>query len=49
MVLEHVLRIPCGEDEGKFVLVDVISVGPAEFDLKLIGTEGTSPYVATGR
>ncbi|KAL9121125.1 MAG: hypothetical protein Q9187_002321 [Circinaria calcarea] len=46
MASEHVLRIPCGEDESKFVLVNVISVGPAEFDLKLIGTEGISPYVA---
>ena len=47
MSSEHVLRISCSDDENRFVLINIISIGPAEFDLKLIGTEGTSPYVAT--
>ena len=43
MVSDHVLRVK-RNDSDEYVLVDVISIGPALFDLELFATEGASPF-----
>lgn len=46
MASDHVLRIPRSDNEGDFVLVNITSsVGPSALDLKLLATEGESPYI----
>ncbi|MCJ1433861.1 hypothetical protein MMC27_003226 [Xylographa pallens] len=47
MASDHVLRIPRGDIQGEYVIINVSSNGPALLDLKLIGTEGTTPYLET--
>ena len=42
-----VLRIPRSDVDGDFVLVNVVSNGSAVLDLKLVATEGTSPFMTT--
>lgn len=43
-----VLRIPRSDDPTTFVLVHVSRSGKAPLDLKLVATEGESPYVGAG-
>jgi len=45
--MARVLRLPRHDDESSFVLVHVSSAGPRPLDVKLIGTEGSVPYVAS--
>lgn len=45
MASSRVLRIPQSEVDGAFVLVQVTSSGSKALDLKLVATEGESPYV----
>lgn len=46
MASYHVLRIPRSDDEGDFVLVNVTpSADPSALDLRLLATEGESPYI----
>lgn len=47
MAGEHILRVPRGDSEGDFVLVNVSSNGPSDLDVRLLATEGESPYTAT--
>lgn len=47
MATEHILRVPRSDSEGDFVLVNVSSNGKSPLDLKLLATEGESPYVTT--
>ncbi|MCJ1399163.1 hypothetical protein MMC11_002365 [Xylographa trunciseda] len=47
MTSDHMLRIPRIDIQGEYVLINVSTNGPAVLDLKLIGTEGTSPYFVT--
>lgn len=47
MASEHVLRVPRSDNEGEFVVVNVSSNGNSPLDLKLLATEGESPYVTT--
>ena len=49
MAAEHILRIPRNDSEGNNVLVNVISNGTSMLDLKLLATEGESPYIAQSR
>ena len=44
---EIILRIPRGDGEGEFVLVNVSSQGSSDLDVKLLATEGESPYVTS--
>lgn len=45
MASEHVLSIPRSDSEGDNVLLNVVPSGKAPLDLKLVATEGTSPYI----
>ena len=46
MAAEYVLRISRSDNEGEYVLVNVTSpAGSSTPDLKLLATEGESPYV----
>ena len=47
MASEHILRIPRSDSQGDFVLVSTSSNGSSPLDLKLLATEGDSPYVTT--
>lgn len=47
MDTEHILYLPRSDSEGEYVLVNVSSGGPSPLDLKLLATEGESPYMAT--
>jgi len=47
MASDHVLSIPRSDSEGDNVLVDVVSYGKAALDVKLVATEGESPYINT--
>ena len=42
-----VLQIPRSDSDRDVVLVNVVSNGPAVLDLKLVATEGTSPFTTT--
>lgn len=44
---EIILRIPRSDSEGEFVLVNVSSQGSSDLDVKLLATEGESPYVTS--
>lgn len=44
MSSEQILRISRDDNEGGYVLVNVTSGGPSALDLKLLATEGESPY-----
>lgn len=44
MSSEQILRFPRDDQEGGYVLVNVASGGPSVLDLKLLATEGESPY-----
>ncbi len=46
MASEHVLRLPRSDSVGDYVLVNVTSNGSSPLDLKLLATEGESPYIA---
>jgi hypothetical protein len=45
MASDHVLSIPRSDSKGDNVLVNVVPSGKASLDLKLVATEGTSPYI----
>lgn len=45
MVSEQILRIPRSDSEGGVVLMNVASNGPSSLDLRLLATEGESPYI----
>ena len=47
MVDETILRIPRSDSAGDFVLVNVSKSGSSGLNLKLAGTEGENPYVAS--
>ena len=47
MMSEHILRVPRADSEGDFVIVNVASNGSSPLDLRLLATEGESPYVTT--
>lgn len=49
MPLELILRIPRSDQEGEYVLVNVTSNGPAPLDLRLLATEGLSPYISNSK
>ena len=42
--LDHVFRIRRTDSDGDFVFLNVSSNGPASLDLRLLATEGESPY-----
>lgn len=44
MSSEQILRFSRDDQEGGYVLVNVTSEGPSALDLKLLATEGESPY-----
>ncbi len=46
MTTEHILRVPRSDSKGDFVLINVTSNGKSALDLRLLATEGESPYVA---
>lgn len=46
--LPRILRVPRSDDPAAYVLVHVLPTGSAALDLKLIATEGESPYVGSG-
>ncbi|KAK4696591.1 DNA-repair protein XRCC4, partial [Lecanoromycetidae sp. Uapishka_2] len=46
MASEHILRLPRTDSVGDYILVNVISNGPSPLDVKLLATEGDSPYIA---
>ncbi len=46
MSSEYVLRLPRTDSEGEYVLVNVLPLGGAStLDLRLLATEGESPYI----
>lgn len=45
MASEKILRIARSDSEGDYVLVNVSSNGASPVDLKLLATEGESPYI----
>ncbi|KAL2013427.1 hypothetical protein VTN00DRAFT_952 [Thermoascus crustaceus] len=47
--LPRILRVPRSDDPAAYVLVHVLPTGSAALDLKLIATEGESPYVGSVR
>ena len=47
MASEHILRIPRSDSDGEFVIVNVTANGSSPLDLKLLATEGESPYITT--
>lgn len=42
---EQILRIARSDSEDGYVLVHISSAGALPFDLKLLATEGESPYI----
>lgn len=49
MATEHILYLHRSDSDSEHVLVNVSSGGPSPLDLKLLATEGESPYIATIR
>ncbi|KAL6910410.1 hypothetical protein GGI43DRAFT_10466 [Trichoderma evansii] len=47
MATTRVIRLPRDDDESAHVLIQVASKGSKPLDVKLVGTEGEAPYVAT--
>ena len=47
MATEHILYVPRSDNNEEYVLVSVSSRGSSSLDLKLLATEGESPYTAT--
>ncbi|MCJ1244309.1 hypothetical protein MMC30_001507 [Trapelia coarctata] len=47
MASDHVLSIPRSDSGGENVLVNVVPNGKAALDVKLVATEGESPYITT--
>ena len=47
MATEHILYLARSDSDEEHVLVNVSSGGPSPLDLKLLATEGESPYIAT--
>lgn len=47
--MAHILRLPRSDEAESFILVHVSSSGRQQLDLKLVGTEGSAPYVSTGK
>jgi hypothetical protein len=45
MASEHVLSIPRSDSPGARVILHVSATGPGPLDLRLVATEGASPYV----
>ena len=46
MATEHILHVSRSDSDGEHVLVNVSSTGSSALDLKLLATEGESPYIA---
>ena len=46
MATEHILYLPRSDNSEECVLVSVSSGGSSSLDLKLLATEGESPYIA---
>ena len=44
---EHILYLPRSDNDKQYALVSVSAEGPSSLDLKLLATEGESPYIAT--
>lgn len=42
----HILRVPRVDDDGGYVLIQVTPNGRKDLDLKLLATDGLSPFVA---
>jgi hypothetical protein len=42
----HILRVSRVDNDGDYVLVQVTPNGRKELDLKLVATDGLSPFVA---
>ena len=49
MATEHILYLARSDSDEEHVLVNVSSAGPSLLDLKLLATEGESPYIATSK
>lgn len=47
MATTRVIKLPRDDDESAHVLIQVASKGSKPLDVKLVGTEGEAPYVAT--
>ncbi|KAL7937469.1 hypothetical protein V8C35DRAFT_292606 [Trichoderma chlorosporum] len=47
MVVSRVIKVPRDDETSTYVLIQVIQEGPKPLDVKLVGTEGEEPYVAT--
>lgn len=47
MAQTRILRFARSDDKSAFVLVQVTPKGSKPLDLKLVGTEGEAPYVAS--
>ena len=43
----RVLKFPRSDDKSSFVLLQATPKGSKQLDLKLVGTEGEEPYVAS--
>lgn len=49
MVETHILRVRRVDDDGDYVLVQVTPNGRKDLDLKLLATDGLSPFVAESK
>ncbi|UKZ86094.1 uncharacterized protein TrAFT101_001934 [Trichoderma asperellum] len=47
MATTRVIKLPRDDDESAHVLIQVVSKGSKPLDVKLVGTEGEAPYVAS--
>lgn len=45
----RVRRIDASEDESDYVLLKVTSNGSGTLDIKIVGTEGASPFVGSSK
>ncbi|MBE7181157.1 MAG: hypothetical protein INR71_08110 [Terriglobus roseus] len=49
MASEHVVRVRRVDADDAFVLLKVTRAGSQPLDVRIVGTEGASPYVATSQ
>jgi hypothetical protein len=47
MTTPRVIKLPRDDDESAYALIQVTQLGPKPLDVKLVGTEGEAPYVAS--
>jgi hypothetical protein len=45
MASSHIIRVPRTDEEGAFVLGEVIPSGSKPLNVKFVATEGEEPYV----